>query len=322
MTLIDFSKLLRHYLKLVIALPLACAIVAAAVVFLTPTTFRTTATLVTDADLTVMSGFAQNESVEYSQNGIVVTSGGNLANQSIVITAEGNDYGGCIAAANATVLALADDVREASSESVVDISEATSAVTVSQSPEKVILIAFLIGLFVAICLAVLFDVVKAPIKSRNDIKNASGLSVIGEIPARDRGERLLANVRFIAGDTPSTIAVIPVSGAGAAIACAELTNALIHSGVKTNKAKAGAHTQRLRTEQSAGVTTVIECPPLSEGMGAAYVARDADFAIICATEWLDSRRTLANVSNALRVAQAKLGGVVFLVDGKPAKDFN
>lgn len=321
MTLLDFGKLLRHHLKLVIVMPVACAIVAALVSFLTPATFRATATLVTDADLTVMSGFAQNESVDFSQNGITVTSGGNVANQSIVITAEGNDYGGCIAAANATVLALSDDVRSASSDSVVDVSEASYAVNVSQSPEKIIIIAFLIGLLIAICLIVILDAIKTPVRSRRDIKESSGLPIIGEIPARDRGERLLANIRFVAECTPSTIAVVPISGSGAAITCAELTNALVHSGVKTTKAKAGAHTQNLRSEQPTGVTTVIECPPLSEGMGAAYIARDVDLTILCATEWLDSRRVLANVSNELKMANAKLGGVVFLVDGKPAKDF-
>lgn len=321
MTLLDFGKLLRHYLKLVIALPVVCVAVVALVSFLTPATFQATTMLVTNADLAMTSGYAQNEAAKFSQDGIVVASGSDEATQSIVITAVGNDYGGCIAAANATVLALGNDVRTASSNSIVDISEASSAIDTSQSPSKAIILAFLAGLFIAICIVILLDTVKTPIKSRRDIEDASGLIVLGEIPARDRGERLLANVRFVSGGTPSTIAVVPVGGSGASITCAELTNALIHSGVKANRVKAGAHTQSLRSEQAAGITTVIECPSLSEGMGAAYVSRDADFTILCATEWLDSRRVLMNVVNELNLAKAKIGGVAFLVDGKPAEDF-
>lgn len=321
MTLLDFGKLLRHYLKLVIALPVVCAIVVALMSFLTPATFQASATLVTNADLATMSGYAQNEASKFSQDGIVVACGSDEATQSIVITAVGNDYGGCIAAANATVLALGDDVRTVDSDSIVNISEASSAIDTSQSPTKAIILAFLVGLFIAICVVVFLDAVKTPIKSRREVEEVSGLPVIGVIPARDRGERLLANVRFVAEGTPSTIAVVPVGGSGASIACAELTNALIHSGVKANRTKAGAHTQSLRSEQPAGITTVIECPPLSEGMGAAYVSRDADFTILCATEWLDSRRVLMNVVGELKMAKAKIGGVVFLVDGKPAEDF-
>lgn len=57
--------------------------------------------------------------------------------------------------------------------------------------------ALLLGLFVSICVVVVIDLIKAPIKSQNDIELSSGLPVIGVIPSRDRGERLLANVRFL-----------------------------------------------------------------------------------------------------------------------------
>lgn len=321
MTLLDLGKLVRHYLKLVIALPVVCILIALVINFITPSSFQATASLTTNADLSVAGGYAQNETVRYSQNGITVSSISNPATQSIGITAEGNDYGGCIAAANAAILALSDDIRAMNSDYLVDVVEATAATDTSQSLTKMIILAAFIGVFLAICIVVLLDIKKSPIKSRSDIKEASGLSVVGEIPARDYGERLLANIRFSVGRTPSTIAVVPVSGAGCTIACAELANVLSHSGVAVSRVKANAHAQGLKTNQQAGTTLVVECPPLYEGMGAAYIAREADITLLCVTEWLDSRKVLKNVTNELNKAKANLGGVVFLVDGKPAEDF-
>lgn len=321
MTLLGLGKLVRHYLKLVILLPVICAVAAALMWFLTPATFQASSSLVTNADLAVMGGYAQNEAAKYSQNGIIVTSIANPTTQSIAITAEGKDYGGCVAAANATVLAVGDAVRAANPDFLVNINEAASAIDISQSLSKLVLFAFLIGLFVALCIVIFLDIAKTPIKSRADIEEISELPVIGEIPARDKGERLLANIRFVAGNTPSTIAVVPIGGSGVSIACAELTNALTRAGVAAKRVKADAHAQGLRIEKAAGTAMVIECFPLSEGMGAAYIARDADLTVLCATEWLDSRRVMENVVSELNLAKAKFGGVVLLVDGRPTEDF-
>lgn len=321
MTILDLGMLVRHYLKLVIALPIVCALLTALIFFLTPASFQAIATLVTNADINVAGGFAQNEASEYSQNGIIVSTVVDSATQSISVTAEGNDYGGCIAAANAAVLALRDDILALNAEYLVDVKEATFASNATHNPSMMIAIAFLTGLVVAVFIVAIFDMTRTPIKSREDIERISGLPVIGEIPARDGGERLLANVRFLADGLPSTIAVLPVGGSGASIACAELKNALSRSGIKSIRAKAGAHIQGFKSELPADVVSVVECPPLLEGMGAAYVAHEASFTILCATEWLDSRKVLANVVRELTLAGAKIGGVVFLVDRKPTEDY-
>lgn len=321
MSLYGLGKLIRHYLKLIIALPIACALAVWLVFTFMPSTYQATATLVTNADLAIVSGYAQNETSKYSQNGIEVVFSAVSNTQSIVLTSEGKDYGGCIAAVNATVLAIGDDIRALDSGSLVDINEATAAISVSQSSTKMAALAFLIGLFVALFIVIVLDMVKAFIKSRSDIEESSGLCVLSEIPARDKGERLLANIRFVAGKTPSTIAVVPVGASGGAITCAELTNALAYSGVRANRAKADAHAQGLKIDQPVGTTTVIECKPLTEGMGAAYVSRDADLTVLCVTEWLDSRKVLKKVVDELSLAKAKIGGVVFLVDGKPKGSF-
>lgn len=54
-------------------------------------------------------------------------------------------------------------------------------------------------------------------------------------------------------------------------------------------------------------------------MGAVYIAKESDVAILCATEWSDSRKALASVVEELRFAKVNLGGVVFLSSGYTEK---
>ncbi len=196
MTLFDLFKLIRHYIKLVIILPVACAILVTLGLLVMPPTYVAKATLLTNGDIALAGGFAQTEATTFSKNGIEVSSKNDTSYRTVVIEAEGKDYGGCIAAANATVLAAANDYRSANNQVFITTNEATYAESTSPSIPKTALIALLAGLFVAVCAVVVIDVVKMPIKSRNDIEAASNLPVIGTIPTRDRGERLLANIRF------------------------------------------------------------------------------------------------------------------------------
>ena len=51
MTLSDFFKLIRHYIKVVIIVPVVCAFVATAVVAAIPPTYIAKATLLTNGDI-------------------------------------------------------------------------------------------------------------------------------------------------------------------------------------------------------------------------------------------------------------------------------
>lgn len=312
MTLSDLLKLIRHYIKFVIAVPVICAVLTALVILLMPPTYEAKATLLTNGDIALASGFAQSEAEKYSQNGIEVSSKAETSSRTITIAAEGGDYGGCIAAANATVLAAADDVHAANDQTAISTNEATFAQDVAPSIPKTALLALLAGLFVAICALVVLDMVKTPIKSKNDIEAATDLPVIGTIPNRDRGERLLANVRFLSDKTPSTIAVIPVGLTGATLTCAELASAFEHAHTTVTRVKGSPHAESLTSIALPEIVTIVECAPISEGMGAVYIAKDVDLTILCASEWRDTRKALASAVEELRFAKAEIGGVVFL----------
>lgn len=330
MTLFDLFKLIRHYIKLVIILPVACAILVTLGLLVMPPTYVAKATLLTNGDIALAGGFAQTEATTFSKNGIEVSSKNDTSYRTVVIEAEGKDYGGCIAAANATVLAAANDYRSANNQVsittnsannqvYITTNEATYAESTSPSIPKTALIALLAGLFVAVCAVVVIDVVKMPIKSRNDIEAASNLPVIGTIPTRDRGERLLANIRFLGDGQPATIAVVPVGLTGGTLTCAELASAFENVGTAVTRIKGNPHAQSLSAIALPEVVTIVECAPLSEGMGAVYIARDADVTILCASEWRDSRKALANVVEELQFAKANIGGVVFILSGYSEK---
>lgn len=315
MTLADLFKLIRHYAKLVVAIPLISAVIAAGAIFLLPPTYEAKATLLTNGDIALSSGFAQNEAATYSKNGIEVSSTTDTAYRTIVITATGKDYGGCIAAANATVAAAAEDCRSVNTQAAVTTNEATSASSTSPSVPKVVLMALLLGLFVSICVVVVIDLIKAPIKSQNDIELSSGLPVIGVIPSRDRGERLLANVRFLTEGELTTIAIVPIGLSGGVLTCAELSSAFERSGTIVSRVKGSPHAEGLNQPVLSGVLSLIECAPLNEGVGAVYIAKESDITILCVSEWRDSRKALSSVVEELKFAKANLEGVVFLTAG-------
>ena len=315
MTLSDLTKLIRHYIKIIIVIPIICMVLAVAFSLLLPPTYRAKATLLTSGDIALASGFAQNEAEIYSQNNIEVSTSTEAAYRTITITAEGKDYGGCIAAANATVLAAAEDYRKANSQVSISTNEATFAESITQGITKTVLISLVAGLFIVICAVALIDAKKMPIKSRRDIEIASGLPVVGNVPTRDRGERLLANVRFLDDNQPSTIAVVPVGFTGATLTCAELASAFEYVGTPVTRIKGNPHAQGLNTVSLPGITTIIECAPLSEGMGAIYIAKEADITLLCASAWRDSRKSLISLVEELRFAKVNIGGVIFITVG-------
>ena len=144
MTFSDLLRLLRHYLKIAIAIPIACAVITVVVTLLAPSTYEAKATLITDADIALTGGFAQSEAELFSQNGITVTSKADTAYRTITIFAEGSDYNGCISAANSAINATADEIRKVNAAFTITTNEATYAERISPGLLKLIAIALVL----------------------------------------------------------------------------------------------------------------------------------------------------------------------------------
>lgn len=201
------------------------------------------------------------------------------------------------------------------------MTEATSAVRNTPSPLRVAATAFALGLFVAICIVVLIDIAKAPIKSREDAENACELPVLGTGTSVEDGDRILANLQFACGKRPSTIAVVPIGQADSAVVISnELVNALERSSVRTRIVKGSPHARKFKVSVPEDAAVVVCCPPLAAGAGASYIANSSDATVLCVTEWTDSKRQLLATMRELELAKANIAGLAYLPEDKEATE--
>ena len=214
MTLLELFQLLRKHLRLVVALPVGCALIMAVVSFalmgntytaqtsmyiLANSNTESQSTNYTDLTAsqllaTDVATLLQSDRVEadaasslgltdLSDYKVSVTSETTTRVISLVVT--GPDPQGVADVANemaSQVSVVAQDVQMADSINVID--EAV-APTSPSGPNRMlyIAVAFLAGLFLAIAIVVLMDMLNTRIRSAEDAEELLGVPVVGRIPA-------------------------------------------------------------------------------------------------------------------------------------------
>lgn len=151
---------------------------------------------------------------------------------------------------------------------------------------------FLGGLFLAICIMLIINYAKAPLKGREDVEKCFDIPVLAEGNARSLGDRLWANVQFVIGGIPHSVCLVPVAEAVPQEIEESLSSAIAANGGRD--------------------VSAVACLPLGKSMDAAYVARDADATVVCAVLWRDSLRQVAYTLRELELAQAKVTGMVLI----------
>lgn len=321
MTILDLMRLIQRHLKLVIALPIIFAVVALAYSFFIQASYTATANFITNGDLAFAQGLASKEATSYAKSGVQISCSSQSSNKQVTISATGSDATQCIEAANTVANNAASQYKSSSSSVIATVTEATSAVRNTPSPLRVAATAFALGLFVAICIVVLIDIAKAPIKSREDAENACELPVLGTGTSVEDGDRILANLQFACGKRPSTIAVVPIGQADSAVVISnELVNALERSSVRTRIVKGSPHARKLKVSVPEDAAVVVCCPPLAAGAGASYIANSSDATVLCVTEWTDSKRQLLATMRELELAKANIAGLAYLPEDKEATE--
>lgn len=321
MTILDLMRLIQRHLKLVIALPIIFAVVALAYSFFIQASYTATANFITNGDLAFAQGLASKEATSYAKSGVQISCSSQSSNKQVTISATGSDATQCIEAANTVANNAVSQYKSSSSSVIATVTEATSAVRNTPSPLRVAATAFALGLFVAICIVVLIDIAKAPIKSREDAENACELPVLGTGTSVEDGDRILANLQFACGKRPSTIAVVPIGQADSAIIISnELVNALERSSVRTRIVKGSPHARKFKVSVPEDAAVVVCCPPLAAGAGASYIANSSDATVLCVTEWTDSKRQLLATMRELELAKANIAGLAYLPEDKEATE--
>lgn len=321
MTILDLMRLIQRHLKLVIALPIIFAVVALAYSFFIQASYTATANFITNGDLAFAQGLASKEATSYAKSGVQISCSSQSSNKQVTISATGSDATQCIEAANTVANNAVSQYKSSSSSVIATVTEATSAVRNTPSPLRVAATAFALGLFVAICIVVLIDIAKAPIKSREDAENACELPVLGTGTSVEGGDRILANLQFACGKRPSTIAVVPIGQADSAVVISnELVNALERSSVRTRIVKGSPHARKFKVSVPEDAAVVVCCPPLAAGAGASYIANSSDATVLCVTEWTDSKRQLLATMRELELAKANIAGLAYLPEDKEAME--
>lgn len=315
MTLQELWMVVVRRWKLVAIVTLVCVLACGGYLMLTKkmTSYSADAYIVGNSQTAYVSGLATDEARQLSEagepalKGVAVTAKADTASFTVTVTATGADGDACIDAANLVAGAANDAAIESYSDWEAPyygtVSEAKTATVVgSGSSLKYLFVALLAGLFVGICIVVVLDVAKRPVKTPEGVQDAVELPVLEILPAKS-GERLLANVRFAAtaaagegdgsGDpvVVSSVLVVPAGDAEAADAAAKLL-------------EASAIDEGAKLEVSCG-------SPLSEGMGAAYASRDVDAVVVAVRQWVDTLPQLESTVAELRLAGATLAGVAF-----------
>ena len=321
MTILDLMRLIQRHLKLVIALPIIFAVVALAYSFFIQASYTATANFITNGDLAFAQGLASKEATSYAKSGVQISCSSQSSNKQVTISATGSDATQCIEAANTVANNAVSQYKSSSSSVIAIVTEATSAVRNTPSPLRVAATAFALGLFVAICIVVLIDIAKAPIKSREDAENACELPVLGTGTSVEDGDRILANLQFACGKRPSTIAVVPIGQADSAVVISnELVIALERSSVRTRIVKGSPHARKFKVSVPEDAAVVVCCPPLAAGAGASYIANSSDATVLCVTEWTDSKRQLLATMRELELAKANIAGLAYLPEDKEAME--
>lgn len=319
MTILDLMRLIQRHLKLVIALPIIFAVGALAYSFFIQVSYTATANFITSGDLAFALGLANKEATSYAKSGVQISCSSQSSTKQVTVSATGSDATQCIEAANTVAENAVNQYKSSNNNVIATVTEATSAVRNTPSPLRVAATAFALGLFVAICIVVLIDIAKAPIKSREDAENACELPVLGTGTSVEDGDRILANLQFACGRRPSTIAVVPIGQAeSAAIISRELIGALERSNVRTKLVKGSPHARKFKVTVPDDAAVVVCCPPLAAGAGASYIANSSDATVLCVTEWTDSKRELLATMRELELAKANIAGLAYLPENKDA----
>ena len=175
----------------------------------------------------------------------------------------------------------------------------------SSLPFIQVIIGFLAGLFIAVCVVIGIDIVRCPVKSANDLIEASNLPVIGELP-NDSGGHLLANVRLASEKAGvHTLLVVPVRNGDSA--------KLVSDSIE----KAAQGESETESETRGGSVAVSACTPLQHDAAGMYAARDADAVLVAASQWADVRDDVETAVSQLKLIDANVVGCVLV--GKAAK---
>lgn len=215
MTLLELLQLLKKNLALVIALPVICAVACAGVCWglmtndytssvslyvLNKSTNSVQGQTVTNSDMAASQSMANDIAVLAKTNrvrtaaarslgadnlaGYSIGVKGDTNNRVITLTVTGKDPQGAASVADAMAKQVSNVAVEVMDLQAVNIVDSANVPTSPSGPKRTMytLVAFLAGLFAAVAIVVLKDMLDMTIKSTDEIEDLLGLPVLGRMP--------------------------------------------------------------------------------------------------------------------------------------------
>ena len=214
MTLLELLHLLRKHLILVIALPIVCAVAMAVVAYgfmanvytaetsmyvLSQSGEENTSTLQSNLSASQMIANDVAALIESSRvtnataddlglddlNGYDISVSSETTSRVITLSVEGADPQEAADIANAMAANVSEVAREVMNVQSVNVVDDAAAPEQPSGPSRTmyVAVAFLAGLFVAVAIVVLLDMLNTKVRSAEDAEELLGIPVIGRIPA-------------------------------------------------------------------------------------------------------------------------------------------
>ncbi len=211
MTLLELLHLLRKHLKLVIALPIVFAIACGVVTLFMPNQYTASTTMYVlsknadnksgnaYSDLTagqllsndvasiaksaeVKSAVANSLGTSLSSYDVKVDN--STTTRVITLSVTGPDPQAAANIANAYVQNISSTAQSVMDVQAVNVIDAASAPTSPSGPKRPLytLVALLVGLFLAVAIVVIADMVNTKVRSDEDVEELLGIPVVGHFP--------------------------------------------------------------------------------------------------------------------------------------------
>lgn len=211
MTLLELLHLLRKHLKLVIALPIVFAIACGVVTLFMPNQYTASTTMYvlsknadnksgnTYSDLNAgqllsndVASIAKSSEVKSAVANSLGTSlspydvkvDNSTTTRVITLSVTGPDPQAAANIANAYVQNISSTAQSVMDVQAVNVIDAASAPTSPSGPKRplYIVVALLVGLFLAIAIVVIADMVNTKVRSDEDVEELLGIPVVGHFP--------------------------------------------------------------------------------------------------------------------------------------------
>lgn len=339
MTLLELLRLLKRFWIATVTIPILCGLAALAVThFLIPVNYVATSKVVVSAEAAAIGSMVSPS----DDASVVLSSEVDATAKTVTLSAQSENPDSALAVANSAAEDLAPQIAETFPDVTYQVIECDAAVQEDDKTLVYVLAAVLAGLFLAVACVVIFDMVRNPLRSDDEVESY-GMQVIATISKNPKPveiETLCANTSIVSNDA-KTLCVLPVADTGCSTLVAGL---LAESSAKLGKRVLviglGAASSKLERESvdyerisfkdwqdakrdgSLDVKLegfklqydliIVETAPFDESIGALCGVQFAESTVVVVKEYVTTHSDLQKTLHQLKIANVEPAGVVKL----------